>query len=53
MIGIADLKVIEGHLPKVAKKLVLEWMFKNRKALQKNWDRATKRETLVKIKPLD
>ncbi|UOG37004.1 hypothetical protein MAL08_13000 [Leptospira noguchii] len=35
MIGIRDLKIIEGHLPKVAKKLVLEWMFKNRKALQK------------------
>ncbi|ULH30409.1 DUF4160 domain-containing protein [Leptospira weilii] len=53
LIGIADLKILEGYLPRSAKRLVLEWMFKNRKGLQKNWDRATKRERLVKIKPLD
>ncbi|ASV11703.1 DUF4160 domain-containing protein [Leptospira santarosai] len=53
LVSIAELKILEGHLPKVAKKLVLEWMFKNRKALQKNWDRATKREAIQKIKPLE
>ncbi|MDI7188400.1 DUF4160 domain-containing protein [Leptospira santarosai] len=53
LVSIAELKILEGHLPKVAKKLVLEWMLKNRKGLQKNWDRATKREALIKIKPLE
>jgi len=49
---IPDLKLIEGHLPRRALSLVLEWAFEHRDELSKNWDLAMAREPLSKIHPL-
>ena len=52
-ISIAELKVIEGSLPKRALALVLEWAFEHRNELLDNWDRAIKKEPLKPISPLE
>ena len=49
---IPDLKLIEGHLPRRALSLVLEWAFEHRDELSKNWDLAMASEPLSKIHPL-
>ena len=49
---IPDLKLIEGHLPRRALSLVLEWAFEYRDELSKNWDLAVASEPLSKIHPL-
>ena len=50
--SIADLKVIEGYLPKRAALLVLEWAFEHRDELQEDWELAMARKPLRKIAPL-
>ena len=52
-ISIAELKLIEGELPKRATSLVLEWAFQHREELMANWEKAQMKEPLKKIKPLD
>ncbi len=50
--SIADLRIIEGHLPKRAILLVLEWAFEHRDELMKDWELAMAKKPLHKIKPL-
>ena len=50
--SIADLKLIEGHLPKRVALLVLEWAFEHRDELQDDWELAMARKPLRKIAPL-
>ncbi len=45
--------MIEGFLPKRAVKLVQEWVFCNRQALEENWKRAMAGEPLKSIEPLE
>jgi len=44
---------IEGSLPRRAISLVLEWAFQHGEELKANWEKAQRKETLEKIKPLD
>jgi hypothetical protein len=49
---IADLKLVEGNLPKRVISLVLEWAFEHREALMEDWDLAVEKKPLRKIPPL-
>lgn len=51
--AIADLRIIEGGLPRRAVSLVLEWAFEHREELMEDWRRAERREDLLKIPPLE
>lgn len=53
LIRIETLEVMEGHLPKRAKSLTIEWAIEHRDELLENWQKAKSRETLDKIEPLD
>lgn len=47
------LEVLAGSLPRRAQALVLEWAAIHREELIKNWERARKGESPLKIEPLD
>lgn len=49
---IADLKLLEGVLPKRIVSLVLEWAFEHRDELMEDWELAAAGEPLKKISPL-
>lgn len=51
-IGIRDLTLLEGELPRRARGLVLEWAAQHREELLKAWERARHGETPGKIAPL-
>jgi hypothetical protein len=51
--SIAELRIVEGELPRRVVTLVLEWAFEHRKELQDNWSLAKKRVALKKITPLE
>ena len=53
IIEIKTLEILEGHLPKRATSLVIEWAIEHREELIKNWHKARNHETLDSIKPLD
>jgi len=50
--SIADLKLIEGHLPRRVISLVLEWAFEHRYELMEDWELAMAKKPLRKIPPL-
>lgn len=50
--SIANLKLIEGELPKRVIPLVLEWAFDHRDRLMANWSRAAERRPMESISPL-
>jgi len=50
--SIADLKLIEGYLPKRVISLVLEWAFEHRDELMEDWTLAKTQKPLNKISPL-
>ncbi len=50
--SIADLRLVEGHLPKRIISLVLEWAFEHRDELMENWELAMAGRPLRKIPPL-
>ncbi len=50
--SIEDLSIIEGNLPQRVISLILEWAFLHREELRNNWQKAMKKEDLVKIDPL-
>ena len=50
--SIADLKLIEGYLPKRVISLVLEWAFEHRDELMEDWALAKTQKPLNKIPPL-
>ena len=45
--------ILNGFLPPIARRLVMEWAQKNRDALDRNWTRARNSEPLEKIVGLD
>jgi hypothetical protein len=51
--SIADLKLIEGALPKRVIALVLEWAFEHRDELMQNWELALAQKPLRSIRPLE
>ncbi|OGK09612.1 MAG: transcriptional regulator [Candidatus Riflebacteria bacterium GWC2_50_8] len=51
--SIAELRIIEGELPKRVTAMVLEWAFEHRKELLENWEFAKNRVALKKITPLE
>ena len=51
--SIADLKLIEGRLPRRVISLVLEWAFAHRDELMADWELAMARRPLRKIAPLE
>ncbi len=51
-IRIEDFKLLEGNLTPRALGLVMEWAAMHKDELIKNWERAMKKETLLKIEPL-
>ncbi len=53
LIDIRAMEVLEGHLPKRALALVLEWAFENRKELIEDWELCQKMQHPKKIKPLE
>jgi hypothetical protein len=50
--SIADLKLIEGELPRRVISLVLEWAFEHRPELLEDWALARTNKPLKKIAPL-
>ncbi len=53
LISIRDLKVLGGSLPPRALGLVIEWAVLHQEALMENWERARRKEPLVRIPPLE
>ncbi|MEK6481993.1 DUF4160 domain-containing protein [Catalinimonas sp. 4WD22] len=53
IIDIKTLEILEGHLPKRAKSLAIEWAIEHRDELITNWQKARSHETLDSIEPLD
>lgn len=51
--SIADLRLIEGHLPRRITSLVLEWAFEHRDELIKDWELAKTKKPLREIPPLE
>ncbi len=51
-IGIENLAVLEGRLPRRALALVIEWAIEHRTELMDNWKRAASGKPLKKIRPL-
>ena len=45
---IADLKLVEGNLPKRVISLVLEWAFEHRESLMEDWDLAVAKKIVDK-----
>jgi len=50
--SIADLRLIEGYLPKRVTSLVLEWAFEHRDELMEDWELTIAKKPLRKIAPL-
>ena len=48
-----DGKIIAGKIPNRATNLVLQWVAQHREELMKNWEKATKMESLDSIEPLE
>jgi hypothetical protein len=46
-------KIIAGSLPRIAKKLVVQWINLHKVELLEDWGRAAKKETVFKITPLE
>ncbi len=52
MIGIADLRLLEGDLPPKAFALVMEWAKMHQAELLKDWELAKSQQQIFKIDPL-
>lgn len=48
-----DEEIVKGNMPKLALKLVFEWMDLHKVELMKNWELARSGEPLNKIEPLN
>jgi len=53
VIEIETLRLRDGHLPKRAMSLVLEWAQEHRSELMNNWQLAKKHQPLKNIAPLE
>ncbi len=52
-VEIATAGVLEGKLPRSARKLVTEWAAIHREELQRDWDLARAGQALEPVQPLD
>jgi hypothetical protein len=52
-LSVDTLAVLEGHLPRRALSLVLEWASLHRAELSDNWGRVERHEPLKPVPPLD
>lgn len=52
LLGIDSLTILKGRLPPRARGLVVEWAALHQAELRDAWDRATRREELIRIEPL-
>jgi len=52
-VSIDPLEIIDGSLPRRARRLVLEWARQHREELIANWERARTDQPLIPIEPLD
>jgi hypothetical protein len=52
-IGIDNLELLAGHLPRRALSLVIEWAMMHRPELRENWERASRLAPPLPIAPLD
>lgn len=52
-LSVDTLAVLEGHLPRRALSLVLEWASLHRAELSDNWRRVERHEPLQAVPPLD
>jgi len=52
IVGIADLRIIRGDLPRIAKRLVMEWASDHQAELMENWRLCQTKERPVTIAPL-
>ena len=52
-ISIDPLEVLEGHLPRTALGLVLEWANRHKEELRDNWNKGQRHNPLTPIKPLE
>jgi hypothetical protein len=52
-VNIESGKVIDGHFPSRAKKIVLEWHALHKQELMEDWSLAEQRKPLRKIEPLE
>ncbi len=53
IIGITDLRTMEGKLPRRIKAAVLEWADDHREELMENWNAAQTGKPTKKIRPLE
>ncbi len=53
VIGIQDFSILEGDLPPKALGLVMEWARRYKKELLAEWERASAKQTLFPIEPLE
>jgi hypothetical protein len=53
LFAISDGRVIAGHLPPAAVRLMREWIGLHRADLMANWDRGTLRQPFEKVPGLD
>lgn len=51
-VRIGDATILDGHLPRTARRLVQEWAAENRSELMANWVRAAAMDALLPIEPL-
>lgn len=52
VVDVNSLEVINGHLPRTARRRVLEWASIHRDELFDRWERARRHEPLPRIAPL-
>ena len=52
-IGIGPVRVLQGHLPARAERLVIEWAVLHERELADNWERARDLMPVARIAPLD
>jgi hypothetical protein len=53
VVEIQTLQILEGHFPRRALAMVLEWASQHREELLENWQLAEAHKTLKKIMPLE
>lgn len=52
-IEISNARIMDGKLPRRARKLVREWVEAHREELQRNWDLARRSQPLEPVEPLE
>lgn len=53
VMGIDDVVLLDGSLPRRAQSMVFEWAATHQRQLRENWERAGRHESLVRIPGLE